>query len=178
MDWRKIVSSVAPAIGTALGGPFAGVATRFVAEKLLGKPDASIAEIKDAISTADPAKLERLKEVDAEFLLTMRRLDVDVFSVEVEDRKSARELIKINMLPQVVLTAIFVIGYFGVVYVMFVGSTAMDGLKDNAWAQGVLTTILGVLTAAVPQILGFWFGSSMGSKDKTARMTSNGLNTN
>lgn len=171
MDWRKIISSVAPAIGTALGGPFAGVASRFVAEKLLGSADAPIEEIAKAVYEADSEKLASIKNIDTEFLSAMRKLDIDIFTLEIDDKKSARELVKINMIPQVVLTAIFVIGYFGVVYVMFVGTESMVGLKDNPWAQGVLTTILGVLTAAVPQILGFWFGSSMGSKEKTAKMT-------
>jgi len=39
--WKGIVGTVAPALATALGGPLAGVAVRAIAEKVLGKPEAS-----------------------------------------------------------------------------------------------------------------------------------------
>jgi len=32
-DWKKVVSTVAPVLGTALGGPLAGAATKFIADK-------------------------------------------------------------------------------------------------------------------------------------------------
>ena len=102
----------------------------------------------------------------------MRKLDIDVFKLEVEDRASARELFKVNIWPQIVLSAIFVIGYFGVLFYLFKSKDVGSALSgENAeWLQGVFTTISGVLTAAIPQILGFWFGSSLGSKEKTQSM--------
>ena len=43
-------------------------------------------------------------------------------------------------------------------------------MVTNQTMTGVFATILGVLTAAIPQILNFWFGSSVGSKEKTSGM--------
>jgi len=40
----------------------------------------------------------------------------------------------------------------------------------SAEMQPTFNIILGVLTAAIPMILQFWFGSSNGSKDKTAKL--------
>ncbi|MFT6220702.1 MAG: hypothetical protein ACJA0C_000099 [Candidatus Endobugula sp.] len=46
-----------------------------------------------------------------------------------------------------------------------------SGIDETSMINNpVFTTILGVLTAAIPQILGFWFGSSLGSKQKTESM--------
>ena len=56
------------------------------------------------------------------------------------------------------------------IYMFFSGSVA-QGLGE--WSKGQLGILIGVLTAAIPQILSFWFGSSEGSKLKTAAMVQN-----
>jgi len=168
-NWKEIVKNIAPTIGTALGGPLAGSATKFIAEKVLGDASAPVAKVAKALMEATPDKLAKLSEVDKEFELEMEKLGIDVYQLEVEDRKSARDLFKINIWPQIVLSTLFVIGYFAVLFVLMKSGKKLD-FKDAQWLQGVFTTILGVLTAAIPQILSFWFGSSLGSKEKN-RMT-------
>ena len=73
------------------------------------------------------------------------------------------------MWPQVFFSVLFVCGYFATGYFL-VRPETIAALDKSQWIQGVLTTILGVLTAAIPQILGFWFGSSTGSKEKTREL--------
>lgn len=165
-NWKTLVKTIAPTIGTALGGPVGGVATKFLADKFLGKPDASTQELEAAIIGATPEQLASLKKLDNDFKVQMQQLDIDVFKLEVDDRKSARELFKTSIWPQVTLSACFVVGYFAVLWVLMTGD-ALSSMENQA-LFGVFTTIIGVLTAAVPQILGFWFGSSLGSKEKTA----------
>lgn len=174
-SWKDIIRSIAPTLGTALGGPMAGAATKFIADKLLGKADASQEEIQEAILGASPDMLAKLKELDNQFKLDMKNLEIDVYELEYKDRDSARKLFAVNIWPQIILSAIFVVGYFGVLYFLLnvdinaTNDTDATGTKqiklmiDNP----VFTTILGVLTAAIPQILSFWFGSSLGSKEKT-----------
>ena len=164
--WKEIVRRVAPTIGAALGGPLAGSATKFVAEKLLGKSDAPIAEITKAIIDATPEKLAKLNEIDKEFEIEMQKLGIDIYKLEIEDRKSARNLFKVNIWPQITLSAIFVFGYFLVLYLLIDKGSTFASATGNEYMKGVFTTILGVLTAAIPQILSFWFGSSLGSKEK------------
>jgi hypothetical protein len=36
-DWKELVKGVAPVIGGAFGGPFGGVAVKFMADALLGE---------------------------------------------------------------------------------------------------------------------------------------------
>jgi hypothetical protein len=167
-DWKSIVHSVAPTIGTAIGGPIGGVATKFIAATLLGKPDATEKDIEEAIAEASPEMLAELKRLDKEFEAKMKELEIDVYELEVEDRKDARQMFKVNIWPQITLSGIFVAGYFGVLYILLSGG-AMASMKNDA-LFGVFTTIIGVLTAAIPQILGFWFGSSMGSKEKNKKV--------
>ena len=161
MNWKKIVGNLAPTLATALGGPLAGTATKYIADKLLGNESATEADIEAFISGANPEQLAKLKEIDNKFAVDMAKLDVDVFKLEVEDKKSARQLAEKNMWPQITLSVIFIGGYFALVFVLFSGKvTITDDIRDMA------NILLGVLTASIPSIMQFWFGSSHGSKTK------------
>lgn len=168
-NWKEIVENVAPIIGTALGGPFAGAATKFLSEKLLGNPDASETVVKQAILTASPEQLSKLKELDGVFSLEMKKLEVDVFRLAYSDKENARDLFKISIWPQITFSAIFVIGYFIVLGLLLESPDVLP--TNNQMLVGVFTTVFGVLTAAIPQILNFWFGSSLGSKEKTSGLS-------
>lgn len=162
MNWKDIVKNVAPAIGAALGGPMGGMATKFIAEKLLGREDATESDVADYMLTASPEKLVELKKLEADFKVRMRELDIDVFALEVQDRDSARQLFKVNIWPQIVLSTIYILGYFVVLYTVL---TQQFDIPQNM--EALVNVLIGVMTAAVPTILQFWFGSSVGSKEKT-----------
>jgi hypothetical protein len=157
--WQEIVKKVAPAIGTALGGPFAGAATAYLTEKLVGSDGGS--SVSDVIMSASPEVLARIKEIDSEFEVRMKELDIDIYNIDYKDRNSARGLFSVTIWPQVTLSVVFVLGYFLTLYHLIAGDIEVD---NN------IAIILGVLTAAIPQILNFWFGSSSGSKQKTISM--------
>ena len=164
-NWKEIVTSVAPAIGKALGGPLAGIAVKFVSERLLGKSDATEDDIEKEVANASTEQLKKLKEIDREFEIEMQKLNINVYELDCKDRVSAREMFKVNSTPQIRLSMIFVLGYFFVLFYLLRHPDALSG--QNANLLGVFTTVLGVLTASIPQILNFWFGSSLGSKEKT-----------
>ncbi|WP_227369833.1 hypothetical protein [Halomonas sp. M20] len=168
MDWKGIVKTVAPALGTALGGPLAGAAIREMGDRWLGNPDADRVQVEQAVLNASPEQLSELRKLDAEFRVRMRELDIDLEKLEVEDRKSARDLFSVNIWPQILLSSVFGVGYFCVLYIfMSKNVTVDDSLRD------AFNIILGVLTAAINSILQFWFGSSLGSKEKTRQMRVN-----
>lgn len=167
-NWKQIISSVAPALGTALGGPLAGIATKYIADKLLGNEQATEQEIAEAILGATPEQLAKLKQLDNQFQLEMKQLEIDIYALSVQDRDSARKMFEVNIWPQVILSALFVLGYFIVLGLLLFNQQLLPA--SNSAFLGVITTVLGVLTAAVPQILNFWFGSSLGSKEKTREL--------
>lgn len=92
MDWKSIVRTVAPALAAALGSPIAGVATKFIADKVLGNPDASEQDIATALTAPSPDLLIKLKESDHDFALEMKRAEIDVFELETQDADSARNM--------------------------------------------------------------------------------------
>lgn len=162
-DWKSLVRNVAPTLGAALGGPLAGAATKFLADAFLGNPDANEQDVAAAVLGASPEKLLELKKMDLEFKSKMRELDVDVFKLEISDKQSARDLAKVNMMPHIVLSSIYTVGYFAMLYQFMTGGVEVaEGLKAE------FNMILGVMTAAQVKIMEFWLGSSYGSKVKDA----------
>ncbi|MDL4863891.1 hypothetical protein NPJ88_016280 [Halomonas elongata] len=166
MNWKSIVKTVAPALGTALAGPMAGTAIRELGNRWLGDENATAKDVEQAVQNASPDQLAQLREIDADFEARMRELDIDLHELEVEDRKSARAMFSVNIWPQIILSAVFGLGYFVVLYLLMSNNVAIgDGLRDT------FSIVLGVMTGAVKDILQFWFGSSMGSKEKTHQLS-------
>ena len=165
MNWKKIVGKIAPALGTALSGPLGGAATKFMASKLLGE-SATEADLSAFIEGASPEELARIKTLDHEFQVQMRKLDIDLAKLNQEDRASARGLAQLGMGPHVVMSAVYTVMYGVVLYLLLSGQV---DVPQNHMA--LVMTVVGILTAAQGQILSFWFGSSSGSKQKTAEMS-------
>ncbi len=69
-----LLSSVAPSIATALGGPLAGLGVKALSKALLGAEDFSEEAVMDAIATASPEQLAAVKKIDADFKVQMKAL--------------------------------------------------------------------------------------------------------
>lgn len=164
-DWKNVVRSVAPILGSAIGGPFGGAAVSALSNALLGKPDASEDELSQAIEKATPEQLVELRKADNAFKVRMKELGIREDELAYQDTAGARKLFEINIWPQIVLSAFYTVGYFTVLILLMTKTIDL-----SADMQPTFNIILGVLTAAIPMILQFWFGSSNGSKDKTAKL--------
>jgi len=162
MGWKNIVASIAPVLGTALGGPFGGMATKFLAGKLVGDENAGEDIMEEMINNANPDLMFKIKELDADFKVEMKRIGLEEKQLVVDDRKDARKLFSVDKRPQIILSGVFVGGYFVLVYALITG-----GFKVDSSQVALVSTLIGVLTAGVANIMQFWFGSSSGSKDKT-----------
>ena len=166
MDWKALVKNIAPTIGAALGGPAAGTAIKFVADKWLGDAEASEQQIAEAVLSASPDQLAELRRLDNDFRVRMRELDVDVFALSLADTQDARGMAtKTSLGPQIALSLLFIGGYFALLFFLFSGRVQLD---ENLQQLGYI--LLGVMTGEVPRIMQFWFGSSQGSKDKDKKL--------
>ena len=161
--WKKILSAVAPTLGSAIGGPFGGMAGKLISEKLLGKPDATDEELGQAISNASPEQLAELKKIDADFKISMKKLNVDLVKIAADDRDSARDrqTESGDKTPQI-LAYIYTIGLFSVLALLVI-----YGKQIPVEVKGMLQTSLGVLFAMVYASKDYFFGSSAGSARKT-----------
>jgi len=167
-DWKAMLSSVAPVIGTAIGGPFGAVAAT-AGLKMFGiEPEQGNEEqqLQQAMAQATPADLLNLKKADQQFDLEMKKLNIDIKRIDQADRGSARDLAKsTGIWPQVVLSVVYTIGYGIVMFNFMAGNVHVQEGQ-----QILFGSLIGILTAAQVQILNFWFGSSSGSKEKTAAL--------
>jgi len=152
MDWVKTLATIAPTIATAFGGPMAGMAVNMAA-KALGV-ESSEQAVSEVILSGNPDALMKLKQVENDFKIELKKLDIQLESLVIDDRKDARGLAKTDMRPHIVISIVFIVGYFTLAYFQATGQINLDAM------------VFGVITAAMPMILQFWFGSSHGSKQK------------
>ncbi len=163
MDWKKLVSSVAPIIGTAIGGPFGGMATKWLSNKL-GTDEHNLESL---VLNADPDLMFKIKQLDADFKLEMKRLGIKEKQLHADDRDSARNMaINTTLWPQILISTVFIIIFGLIMENVFNSVSAFSETQKN-----IIMYMLGILSAGIIQIMNFWFGSSSGSKEKTARMT-------
>ncbi len=158
-NWKETLAAVAPTLASALGGPLAGSVVSVIGNKLLGVEDATESQIADAIKKASPEQLVALQEINNQY-------EIDMKSLDVKNTEGARNLaIKTSIAPQVTLSTIYTIGYFGLMAALLSGKVSIPiDIKD------MVMTLLGIMTAAQAQIMNFWFGSSSGSKEKTNKL--------
>jgi hypothetical protein len=157
LSWIK---SVAPMIGTALGGPLGGMAIGLLADKL-GVQEKTISAVSDAISDSklSPEQVTSIRQAEIEFQKFLGQNKIDLAKLDVENTKSAREMHIANKsyTPQV-LSFVITVGFFGVLYYM---------LTMEAKPTEALLIMLGSLGTAWAAVCNFWFGSTAGSARKT-----------
>jgi len=157
-NWKETLAAIAPTLAAALGGPLAGAAAGAISKVLIGEA-ATIEDIAAAVMTASPEQLAQLQAEDKEFALQTKKLNI-------ADRKDARKFaVNTSIAPQVILSIIYTIGYFVLMYALISGNVTIP--ED---IMPMVTILLGVMTAAQAQIMNFWFGSSSGSKEKTSKL--------
>jgi hypothetical protein len=164
MDWKAIIATVAPWIGTALGGPLGGMAVGAVADAF-GLSDKTEATIKQALSGATPEQMLALKNADQAFSAKMQELgfaDVEkLASLAVENTKDARamQIVTRSNVPAM-LALLITVGFFGILVGMLYGVLKVT---DNQ----ALLIMLGALGAAWGAVVNYFFGSSADSGRKT-----------
>ena len=156
-----MVSKFAPAIGTALGGPLGGLAVSALSKQF---------GVKDEVDAVMKA-INKDPEAEAK----IRQLEHDKFKALLEDKSDARKRevditasANAPLLNKIVTPALAL----GVTALSFVLFTVLIFVEVKTEAKDILIYILGVLSAAVTQILSYYFGSSMGSKDKGDQLRS------
>jgi len=83
----------------------------------------------------------------------------EVFKLEVEDRKSARNLFADDSIIQKVLAIIFTGAYFFLSYTMF-KYFVMNTLELSDYEIGFISTVFGAMSSKVNTIIDFFFGGS------------------
>jgi hypothetical protein len=155
----SMVSKFAPSIATALGSPLAGMAVSALASRF------NVADDVEAVTKAIMA--------DPEAEAKIKQLEHDKFKAVLADKDSARKremaVVQSDSAPTInkIVTPALALGVTGLSFVLF---AVLIFVEVKPEAKDILIYILGVLSAAVTQVLSYYFGSSMGSKDKDEKL--------
>jgi hypothetical protein len=153
MDWLK---TIAPTIATALGGPLAGLAIEAVSKAIGIDPKDVQSTISEGKLSADQIML--LKQAEVAMAARAQEMGLDFAKLNVEDRKSAREMqAETRSYIPAVLAVSVTIGFFGILIGM---------MTETFKASDALMLMLGSLGTAWTGIIAFYFGSSAGSQAK------------
>lgn len=147
---KNVVGALAPTLGSALGGPLGGQAASVVAQVLGCKPDPK--SINQAIQQATPEQMLELKKAEAEFELQMKELEVDIFSLEVEDTKDARSKFSKDWTTRV-LGFITISGFMGYIFLV-----TLQPPEQNS--EALINLVLGYLGGLASAVISFYFGAS------------------
>jgi len=153
MDWLK---TIAPTIATVLGGPLAGLAIEAVSKAIGIDPKDVQSTISEGKLSADQIML--LKQAEVAMAARAQEMGLDFAKLNVEDRKSAREMqAETRSYIPAVLAVSVTIGFFGILIGM---------MTETFKASDALMLMLGSLGTAWTGIIAFYFGSSAGSQAK------------
>ncbi len=154
---KSVLATVAPMLGTAIGGPFGGLAGTMLATAL-GSSDPKTMET--AITSTDPNVLLKLKQADLDFQAQMASLGISDDKLRFDDIANARQREQIvkDYTPRILAYGVTA-GFFGTLGTLLKMGKPVGG--------DVILVLLGSLGTAWTGIISFYFGSSAGSASKT-----------
>ena len=152
---KNIVGAVAPTLGTALGGPMAGMAGNMIAE-VLGVPNNPKA-IEKGIAEATPEQMLELKKAEQAFEVQMKELDVDVFKLETQDKQDARNKFSKDWTARIMGIAT-VGGFLGYIFLV-----TLQPPEQNS--EALINLVLGYLGGLASAVISFYFGASNTNKE-------------
>ena len=158
---KAIIRTVAPTVASALGGPLAGMAVSALSDALLGKPDATHAEVLEAVKGMTPDDLAKLKSMDYEFKAKMAQMSVDVLALEFKDNDSARNRqVQTKDHTPNILAYILTAGFFGMLLLFAFRAIP----NENATILAGFTGSLGTVWLLA---MHFFYGSTRSSDAQT-----------
>ena len=162
MELSTILKTIAPWLATAISGPLGGLAVSTACDAL-GLSEKTELNLKTALAEASSADLLALKKADQDFQVTLKTLDIksltDLETIAAGDRASARSMAVATQssVPRN-LTYFLTAGMTALM-----GALILKGIPDS----GVVQLLLGNYVTAWLGSTVYWFGSSVGSKNKT-----------
>lgn len=153
-DLLKLLGNIAPALATAVAGPLGGAAVSAIAAKF-GVED-TVESVAKAIA-GDPQAALKLAEIDLETLKAQYANVADARAMQVAAFNQTDVFSK--------RFTMYLTAFWSIAAVIYIGFITFSVIPDTnvRFADTILGFILGTVIATM---LNFWFGSSIGSKEK------------
>jgi hypothetical protein len=150
----QFLAKAAPALATAVAGPLGGVAISAIAKQF------GVADTLEAVTKAvveDPEAALKLAQIDLETLKTQHANTADARAMQVAALNQSDVFAK--------RFTMYLTAFWSVCAAVYIGFITFGVIPDNnvRFADTILGFILGTVIATM---LNFWFGSSIGSKEK------------
>lgn len=150
----KLLGSVAPALAGIVAGPLGGMAVSAIASKL------GVADTVEAVTQAIAA--------DPDVALKLAQIDLETLRVKHANTENARAMQVAALAQSDVFSkrfTMYLTVFWSVSAVAYVGFITFGSIPESnvRFADTILGFILGTVVATM---LNFWFGSSIGSKEK------------
>lgn len=156
-DFGALLKTVAPWIGTALGGPLGGMAVE-AASNALGLSDKTEKALKTALSGLTPEQMLALKQADQAFQLQMQAAGFkqisDLEAIAAGDRDSARKMQMANHSAVPALLTCFVVGAFTATLLLLLKYDVPVTNRD------IVVYMIGQLSGGFTSALAFWLGTT------------------
>lgn len=160
MDWKSVISKLAPTVASVLGGPMAGIAVSALGE-MFGIAEPTQEKIKAAIESGQMTgeQISAIKQLEMTLKAEEAERGFRYAELEFKDRNGARnrEVQTGDKTPRN-LTYIIVIAFLVMVACTLAGLTQVDSVLAG--------TLIGYLSAKCEQALAYFLGSTSGSQDK------------
>jgi len=157
---NDFLKTLAPLLGSALGGPLGGAAAAFIADKL-GLDTKDVKNISEVLSSGkmSPEQIANIKLAEIDFQKFLESNKIKLEEIAALDRTSARQMhATVRSHVPAALTYLLTFGFFGVLGAMFY----YPEFKESA----PLMIMLGSLGTAWTGACAFWFGTTSGSQNK------------
>lgn len=163
---RRAIARTAPSLAEALGGPLAGSAVAAISRAIFGREGAGEEALGAALTTLNADQVVALKRAEMQFQTALARATVDEKRIEAGDRADARARERaLRDRTPTVLGGLIIIGFFFVLGVMVAH-------RLPAGAETEFSIMLGALATMTAAVVNYFFGSSVGSKEKTRLIAS------
>ena len=153
--FKNLLGAVAPTLGTALGGPMGGMAANMNSD-VLGVPNNPKA-IEKGIADATPEQLAEIKKAELSFEAEMKKLEVDVFALEAQEKQDARRHFSKDWTARIIGVGI-IGGFLGYIFLV-----TLQPPEQNS--EALINLVLGYLGGLASAIISFYFGASNSTKD-------------
>jgi len=181
MKWKEVgntVKKVAPMLGTVLGGPVGGavggaVSMLMSAFGINSEGDPDPGEVLSRIQM-DPEWRVKLRQIESDNQVALQQLVIEQERIYLQDRQSAR-LADVEKTKATgsrdynlyILAWVIVVGFFGLV-----GLLIFRQIPDtNEMAKVALPMLFGAMISGFKDVLGYFFGTSKSSREKTQLLT-------
>lgn len=153
-DLIQFLTKAAPALATAVAGPLGGVAVSAIAKQF--GVEGTVEAVTKAV-TEDPEAALKLAQIDVEKLKMQYANTADARAMQVAAFSQSDVFSK--------RFTMYLTTFWSIAAAVYIGFITFSVIPDTnvRFADTILGFILGTVIATM---LNFWFGSSIGSKEK------------